>query len=126
MAIATIRSINGTPCPKEPAAFTEEIYDISDADAGDSQTGTLYKGYIGRKRKIQAEWHAIPGSTVQELIALFQGATYLTVSYYSAADHAVISRIFVLDDRHIETIQMIRGREVFNLSFSLTTRSVEQ
>lgn len=67
---------------KCPSECTITLNDISKSDAGRDETGTMYKGYIGRKTTLQLAWNAPTPEEAHEIIHAFSDSEYFSVTYY--------------------------------------------
>lgn len=65
-----IKTVDGVaiPCPSK---YQWSVNDVSDSDAGRSESGKMHKNRIARKRKLELEWQNVPMSVVHAVLVAF-------------------------------------------------------
>ena len=79
MPVNPIHSVDGraVPCPSK---FQWLLEDISKADAGRTEDGTMDKARIGQSVGIELEWRYIKTETISTILSIFN-PEYINVRY---------------------------------------------
>lgn len=104
-----------------PCAYSYELDDVSEPDAGRVENGYMYKKRIGQVYAVELEWWGLDSAEVSALLKAFD-AEYLNVKLFNAKNAA------------FETIEMYVGNRTApmysailnvwsNLKFKLIKRS---
>jgi len=104
-----------------PCAYSYELDDVSEPDAGRVENGYMYKKRIGQVYAVELEWWGLDSAQVSALIKAFD-AEYLNVKLFNAKNAA------------FETVEMYVGNRTApmysatlniwsNLKFKLIKRS---
>ena len=97
---------------KCPSAYNVEVDDISNPDAGRTASGTMIKsqlfvnGNAVRAKALQMEWAYTNTSDVAGLLAVFEQAEYLYVSYFDPASDGYKQDWFYIGNRTMPMYNM--------------------
>lgn len=98
MASQLLISVDGNTDIKPPSKFEWGLQDVSDADAGRDQAGTMYKNLITKKRKLNLSWSMTTPEETATLLQLFD-PEYIEVSYMDALTNSIQTRTFYTGDK---------------------------
>ena len=105
-----------------PSAYSCELEDVSQPDAGRTQDGQMHKKRMGQLRKLELEWWNIPTSEVTALLQAFQ-EEYLWVKFWDPVRGKYSEQIFYVGNR---TMPAYSGDlDIWtNLKFNLIQRNL--
>lgn len=92
-----IAAVDGTTVPC-PSGYVYDLQDVSAADAGRTEDGTMDKRRIGQCVKLELEWRNITSAEVSQILAAFD-KEYLTVTYLDAKTGGFRTSVFYVGDR---------------------------
>jgi len=89
--------VNGTTL-RSPSEMTWGLQDISAADAGRTEDGTMHKNRIAQKRKLSCGWQNIPPADAAAILTAVN-SEYMSVTYFDAMDGGTETREMYVGDR---------------------------
>lgn len=92
-----IRAVNGAQIPC-PSTYHWSVNDISDPDAGRSESGLMHKMRITRKRKLELAWQNVPLATVNAVLTAFE-PEYVDVTFLDPLENGYVTRTFYSGDQ---------------------------
>ena len=117
--IGSLVSIAGVAVPKGAATLAVNYFDVSDPDAGESLTGSMWKGYVGSKRKIEATWNAMYPTHIRDVLTAVKGKNSFAVQFYDPESGTYVTSDFYVGDRKADFKVFYSGHELIGLQMNL-------
>lgn len=117
--IGSLVSIAGVTVPKGASTLAITYFDVSDPDAGNSITGSMWKGYIGSKRKLEITWNALYPTVIQTVLAAVKGLNSFAVNFYDPESGQYVTSNFYAGDRKSDFKWFYNNHELIGLQMSL-------
>jgi len=112
-------SIAGVSVPKGASSLVVNYMDISDQDAGNSMTGSMWKGYIGSKRKLEASWNAMYPDHIRTVLQAVKGKNSFAVTFYDPESGSYVTSNFYVGDRKADFKVFYDNHELIGLSMNM-------
>lgn len=112
-------SIAGVSVPHGASSLVVNYMDISDPDAGNSIDGTMWKGYIGSKRKLEASWNALYPDHIRAVLQAVKGKNSFPVQFYDPESGTYVTSNFYVGDRKADFKVFYDGHELIGLSMNM-------
>lgn len=112
-------SIAGVTVPKGASSLTVNYMDISDPDSGNSMTGSMWKGYIGSKRKLECSWNAMYPDHIMTVLQAVKGKNGFPVCFYDPESGTYVTSDFYVGDRKADFKTFYDNHELIGLSMNL-------
>lgn len=117
--IGSLVSIAGVTVPKGASTLAITYYDVSDPDAGESLTGSMWKGYVGSKRKLEITWSALYPTFIQTILQAVKGKNSFSVCFYDPEEGDYVTSNFYAGDRKSDFKYFFRNHELIGLTMNL-------
>lgn len=117
--IGSLVSIAGVNVPKGASTLSITYYDVSDPDAGNSITGSMWKGVIGCKRKLEIMWNALYPQTIQAILTAVKGLNSFAVRFYDPESGDYVTSNFYAGDRKSDFKWFYNNHELIGLQMNL-------
>lgn len=112
-------SIAGVAVPKGATTLQVVYYDISDADAGNSMTGSMWKGYVGSKRKLNCTWNAMYPNHIRTVLQAVKGKNSFAVCFYDPESGSYVTSNFYVGDRTTDFKVFYNNHELIGLQMNM-------
>lgn len=112
-------SIAGVSIPKGASTLAVNYFDVSDPDAGNSMTGSMWKGYIGSKRKLEIMWNALYPDVIKSVLTAVKGKNSFNVCFYDPESGTYVTSAFYAGDRRADFKWFYRNHELIGLQMNL-------
>ena len=112
-------SIAGVAVPKGATTLTITYYDVSDPDSGNSMTGSMWKGYVGSKRKLEIVWNALYPTVIQTILTAVKGLNSFAVNFYDPESGQYVTSNFYAGDRKSDFKWFYNNHELIGLTMNL-------
>ena len=117
--IGSLVSIAGVAVPRGASTLAITYYDVSDPDSGNSMTGSMWKGYIGSKRKLEIKWNAAYPTLIKTVLTAVKGQNSFAVQFYDPESGTYVTSNFYAGDRKSEYVWFYKDHEMLDLTMSL-------
>lgn len=112
-------SIAGVNVPRGASSLQISYMDLSDKDSGNSTNGTMWKGYIGSKRKLNIVWNSLYPEHMRTVLQAVQGKNEFNVQFYDWESGAYVTSAFYVGDRNVDVKVFYNNHELAGLSMNL-------
>jgi hypothetical protein len=117
--IGSLVSIAGVNVPKGASTLVINYYDVSDPDSGNSINGSMWKGYVGSKRKLEITWNALYPTVIETILTAVKGKNSFAVKFYDPESGSYVTSNFYAGDRKTDFKWFYRNHELIGLTMSL-------
>jgi hypothetical protein len=117
--IGSLVSIAGVNVPKGASTLVINYYDVSDPDSGNSINGSMWKGYVGSKRKLEITWNILYPTMIQSVLTAVKGKNSFPVRFYDPESGSYVTSNFYAGDRKTDFKWFYRNHELIGLTMSL-------
>lgn len=117
--IGSLVSIAGVNVPKGASTLVINYYDVSDPDSGNSINGSMWKGYVGSKRKLEITWNALYPTVIQTVLTAVKGLNSFPVEFYDPESGSYVTSNFYAGDRKTDFKWFYNNHELIGLTMSL-------
>jgi hypothetical protein len=93
--------------------------DLSDKDSGNSTNGTMWKGYIGEKRKLNCSFNSLYPDHIRTILQAVQGKNEFQVQFYDWESGTYVTSDFYVGDRTIDVKVFYNNHELAGLTMNL-------
>lgn len=117
----TMITVDGAAMPC-PSSFTWGLYDVSAAESGNTDDGTMHKNRICQKTKLELQWTGKDWKTASKILKAFN-PEYISVRYPDMMDGVYETREFYVGDRTAPVKWWwIGNQRVETISFNIIER----
>lgn len=117
--VGSLVSIAGVAVPKGATTLAVSYMDVSDPDSGNSMTGSMWKGYIGSKRKLEISWNALYPEHIKTVLQCVKGKNSFSVTFYDPESGTYVTSDFYVGDRRADFKWFYNGHELIGLQMNL-------
>ena len=120
-----IKKINNVDVSWCPSANIETHNDVSSANSGRNEAGTMIKSMLGTAPKCEMTFQNISAEKASEIMKAVKVGEYIDVTYIdledgTLANNFVVTRNFYVGDRNVEWVST--GLGIVTLSLSIIAR----
>lgn len=111
-----IQSVGGVAVPA-PSKYDWKLSDVSSADAGRTEDGSMHKETIAKKVHIELEWQNVNDTVASTVLNAFSNNEYFAVTYWDYKAMAFQIKTFYVGDRAVTAYNRVLkiGTVTFNI-----------